>query len=176
MDAMVAYDQLPKSSEPERKQAEQVLERAIRAAESAEQEFEGTEQQLEITKVLLVALQKAERFDRWTEVYLRTLYEHPTHDVVTRFANDAVKISKLAGQKKRVLEALEYLSAFPAEFTGRAEILAALDTARPWFNQVEICQGTIGVDGSEAARCETSYQSTPTFSGSGLERRQVDIR
>ncbi|HWW01250.1 MAG TPA: hypothetical protein VNZ64_16255 [Candidatus Acidoferrum sp.] len=88
--------------------------------------------------VLLVALQKAGRFDRWTEVYLKTLYEHPTHDVVARCANDAVKISKLAGQQKRVREAREYLSAFPAEFAGRAEILAALDTAHPllkgiWF-------------------------------------------
>jgi hypothetical protein len=50
---------------------------------------------------------------------------------VARFANDAVKISKLAGQEKRVLEALKYLSAFPAEFAGRAEILVALDTAHP---------------------------------------------
>ena len=91
MDAMVAYDRLSKSSEADRKQAEEVLERAIRAAESAELEFEGTEQQLEIVPVLLVALQKAGRVDRWTEVYLKTLYEHPTHGVVARFANDAVK-------------------------------------------------------------------------------------
>jgi hypothetical protein len=176
MDAMVAYDQLPKSNEAERTQAQQVLERAIRAAEAAEQEFEGTEQQLEITQVLLVALQKAGRFDLWTELYLKTLYEHPTHDVVAHFANDAVKISKLAGQEKLVLEALEYLSAFPAEFTGRAEILAALDTARPCFSRMQICQRAVGADSSEAARCGTSYQTTPTFCDSGLGRRQIDIR
>jgi len=135
MDALGAYDRLPKSNEADKKQTEQVLERAIRAAEAAEQEFEGTEQQLEIVPVLLVALQKAGRFDRWTEVYLKTLYEHPTHDVVARFATDAVKISKLAGQERRVLEALECLGAFPVEFAGKAEILTALGTVGPCFSQ-----------------------------------------
>jgi hypothetical protein len=172
MDAMVAYDRLPKGSEADRKEAEQVLERAIRAAEAAEQEFEGTEQQLEITPVLLVALQKAGRFDRWTEVYLKTLYEHPTHDAVARFANDAVKISKQAGQQKHVIEALEYLSVFPAEYAGRAEILAALGSARPCFSLVEICQRAV----SEAARCGTRYHTKATWFSSGLEPNQIDIR
>ena len=175
MDAILAYDRLPRTSESERKQADQVLERAIRAAEAAEQEFEGTEQQLEITQVLLVALQKAARFDRWTEVYIKTLYEHPTHEVVARFAKDAVKISRPVGQEKRVVEALEYVGAFPVEFAGRAKILAALDSAHPCFGQVEICHAGVGVDGSEPAPC-WSYQSTPPASAYGLQRTQAELR
>src|SRR5882724_6170919 len=41
IDAVLAYDRLPKSSEPGRRQAEEVLERAIHAAEAAMQELEG---------------------------------------------------------------------------------------------------------------------------------------
>src|SRR5215467_6582002 len=79
MDAISAYDRLPKGSESERRKAEQVLERAIQAAERAMQEFEGTEQQCELARCLLIALQKAGRFERWTEVYVKALQEHPTH-------------------------------------------------------------------------------------------------
>lgn len=146
MDAVLEYDRLPKGSESEGRKAEQVLERAIHAAEAATQEFEGTEQQLEVAQGLLIALQKAGHFDRWTEVYLKALYEHPTHPVVSRLANEAVRISNMAGRQKPVLEALAYLSAFPAEFAGRAEIEAALNSVCPCLSQVRISRdaGEVG--------------------------------
>ncbi len=137
IEGIVAYDRLPRSSESEKRKATLVLERAIQTAETAVQEFEGTEQQLEITQTLLRALQMAGRYDRWTEVYLKALYEHPTHLVVSRFARDAVKNSELAGQRERVVEALSYLNAFPAQFAGRAEIEAALNSANPCYRQVQ---------------------------------------
>jgi hypothetical protein len=136
MDALVAYSRLPKTSDSERKQAEQILKRAIAAGEAALREFEGTEQQLEVAQRLLQALQLAGRFDRWTEVYLGALQEHPTHPFVARLAHDAVRISELAGQQERVTEALQYLSAFPADLAGRAEILSALEAARPCFTKL----------------------------------------
>lgn len=141
--------QLSKGNEIERSKADQVLERAIRAAEAAMREFKGTEQQLEAAQVLLVVLQKAERFDRWTEVFLEALYKHPTHPVVARFAHDAVRISELAGQQKQVLDALAYLSDFPAEFAGRGEIEAALSSAEPCFSQAEILRHVAAVGGPE---------------------------
>ncbi len=136
-EGIVAYDRLARNSESEKRKAARVLERAIQAAEAARQEFEGTEQQLEITQSLLHALQKAGRYDRWTEVYLKALYEHPTHLVVSRFARDAVKNSQLAGQRQRVVEALSYLDAFPAEFAGKAEIEDALNSASPCYSQAQ---------------------------------------
>jgi len=147
MDAILAYTRLPKSSASEARKAEQVLEGAIHAGEAAMQEFEGTEQQLAVAQSLLLALQKAGRFDRWTEVYLKALYEYPTHPVVSRFANEAVRISKLAGKQKQVLEALAYLSAFPAEFAGRVEIEAALSSVCPCLSQVQISRDAAGVGG-----------------------------
>jgi len=144
MDAILAYDRLPKSSESEKKRAEEVLDRAIQAGNVAMQEFEGTDQQLDVAQRLLLALQRAGYFDRWTDIYLKALYEHPTHPMVSRFAPDAVKISKLAGQQKRVLEALKYLSALPAEFAGRAAIEAALSSVRPYLSQAQIPCGAAG--------------------------------
>jgi len=49
--------------------------------------------------------------------------------VVARFAEDAIKYSALAGQRERVVEALNYLNAAPTEFPGRAQIKAALEAA-----------------------------------------------
>ena len=52
MDAILAYDRLPKSSESEKKRAEEVLDRAIQAGNVAMQEFEGTDQQLDVAQRL----------------------------------------------------------------------------------------------------------------------------
>src|SRR5215831_17719530 len=126
IDAISAYDRLRNGGESERRKAEQVLERAIQAAERAMQEFAGTEQQWELARCLLIALQKAGRFERWTEVYIKALQERPTHPIVSSLAHEAVTISQLAGQQKAVLETLNYLARFPAEFPRRASIEAAL--------------------------------------------------
>ena len=141
MDALWAYDRLPKKSESERRKAQRVLEDVILTGEAAVQEFEGTEQQLEVVHGLLLALRKAGQFDRWTEVYLRALYGHPTDPVVSRLANDAVKIGQLAGKQDRVLEALGYVSAMPAAFPGKAEVEMALNSAHPHFSGVLMSQG-----------------------------------
>ena len=90
------------------------------------QEFEGTEQQLTITQVFLSALREGAQFNRWLEVYTTALYAHPTDGALCHLAGDAIKISQAAGQQKRVIEALRYALAFPAEFAGRAKIQAAL--------------------------------------------------
>jgi len=141
MDAVSAYDQLPKNSESEKKKARELLERAINAAEMAMQEFQGTEQQLEVAHGLLLALEKAGRFDRWTEVYLHVLHEYPSQPLVSRLAKDAVKIGELAGQQKKVLEALWCLSAFPAPFAGRTEVVAALRSAHACLDPLQISCG-----------------------------------
>jgi hypothetical protein len=135
-EATATYERLAKNGETSNRQAAVVLERAIRDAETAVREFEGTEQQLDVVQDLLRLLERSGRFDLWTRFYLKALYERPTHQIVSHFASEAVRISKLAGQQKQVLDALRYLAAVPAEFAGRAEIEAALDTVQPSFAQV----------------------------------------
>jgi len=128
-ETLAAYDSLPRTSESERRKSEEILARAIHASEGAMQEFEGTPQQLVIVPTFLRALRMAGQFNRWIELYVQTLYAHPTHAVVSNLANDAAKISQVSGQQQQVLEALRYVIASPAEFEGRAEVQAALTSA-----------------------------------------------
>jgi hypothetical protein len=144
VDAVWAYDRLPKSSASEKRRAEQVLDRAIHSGVAVVHEFEGTAQQPVVAQGLLLALKKAGRFDRWTEVYLEMLFKHPTDPVVSRLADEALKISRRAGQEHRVLEALTYLSAFPAKFAGKPAIQAALEAAYPCFSQLRISRQPSG--------------------------------
>lgn len=70
-------------------------------------------------------------------MYVKALYKHPTHLVVSRLAKDAVRIGKLSGQLSRVLNALRYLCASPQEFDGKREIQAALSSVQPYFAKIE---------------------------------------
>jgi len=152
MEALWIYGQLPKGTESERKEAGQVLERIIQFAEAAVQEFEGTAQQLQVTQSLLFALQRAERYDRWTEVYLEALHEHPTHPFVARLAIDALENSKLAGQQEEVLQALSYISALEPAFAEMAEIEAELNAANQCFTHMEFT--SVVANAGEAEECE----------------------
>ena len=152
MDALWAHAQLPRNNDSEKQAAGQVLERIIHAAEAAVQEFEGTAQQLQVMQSLLFALQRAERFDRWTEIYLKALHEYPTHPFVARLASDAVKNSKLAGQQDEVLQALGYLSAFEPAFAEKAEIEAALYAADHSFTQMQFT--SVVASEGELEKCE----------------------
>jgi hypothetical protein len=99
---------------------------AIADLEWGMNEFAGTEQELCLAQELLLALKRANRFDRWVQVYLQMLYQHPTHPAVTRFIDSAIQISQLAGHEEEMLEALRYLNLSPIEFQGKENVQAAL--------------------------------------------------
>jgi hypothetical protein len=142
--AAITYGRLVGNGETSNRQAAAVLEGAIRDAETGVREFEGTEQELYIVRVLFRLLERAGRFDRWTELYLKALYEHPTHCIVSSFAGHAIRISRLAGQQEQVVDALRHLAALPAEFANRGAIEAALDSVRPSLAQGEVYSETGG--------------------------------
>jgi hypothetical protein len=144
-DAIAAYDRLPRTSESEIKTAGQVLARALHAGEAAMLDFEGTEQQAIIAQAFLHALRKAGEFNRWVEVYTKALYTHPTHRALCGLASEAIKISKAAGQQQRVLDALTYVLASPAEFAGRTAIQAALASA--------FASASVNLDAPTQGRC-----------------------
>ena len=106
-------------------------ESAIRDLERGMQEFEGTQQEAEVAQDLFSELKKAGRFDRCVELYLKVLYEHPTHPFVARFAKDAVGVGRLVGREEEVLAGLRHLSAIPLEFEGKDTVEAALIEAKP---------------------------------------------
>jgi len=101
------------------------LTNAIADLDQAMREFSGTEQEMEIAQDLLLALKKAGRYDRWLDVYLTALYEHPTLPVVSRFAGDALVIGKRCGETKRVRAGLDHLLEIPFDFKGRESIESA---------------------------------------------------
>jgi hypothetical protein len=110
---------------------EPCLEGAIRDLERGMEEFEGTEQELYCAQDLFPALKTAGRFDRWIEVYLKGLYEHPTHPVVARFAKEAIALGRATGREEEVLAGLRHLSAIPLDFEGKDTVQATLIEARP---------------------------------------------
>jgi hypothetical protein len=106
------------------------LERIVRDLEDGMHEFEGTDQKIYVAEDLLSVLKHEERFNRWLEVYLAALYEHPTHPVVSHLAGEAVRIGRLAGCEDQVVAALTYLSGIPWDFQGKDKIQAALVASR----------------------------------------------
>jgi hypothetical protein len=106
------------------------LERIVRDLEDGMNEFDGTDQKIYIAEDLLSVLKREERFNRWVEVYLAALYEHPTHPVISYLAGEAVRIGKLAGREDQVVAALTHVSGIPWDFQGKDKIDAALAGSR----------------------------------------------
>lgn len=119
------------------------LESAIRDLERARQEFAGTEQELYCAQDLLRALKAAGRFDRWIEVYLKGLYEHPTHPVVARFAKDAIAFGMAAKREEDVLAGLRHLRAIPLDFEGKATVEAILTEVKSGPDLTRLCNNPL---------------------------------
>jgi hypothetical protein len=116
----------PKYSGSSSSQETECLASVIRALEQGMHEFEGTEQELELVQELLVTLKRAEHFDRWLDVYLKTLYEHPTHPVPLHFAQEALAVSHAVGRQGEVLAGLRHLLTIPLDFDGKDGVAALL--------------------------------------------------
>jgi hypothetical protein len=108
---------------------EALLDHIIRDLEDGMSEFSGTDQEVYVAEDLLCALKRREQFDRWVMVYLKLLYEHPTHPGVTQLAAQAVTVSKLVGREKEVLAGLNHLAAIPLDFPGKDKAEAVLNRA-----------------------------------------------
>jgi hypothetical protein len=106
--------------------SEQHLESTVADLEKGMAEFIGTDQQLAVIRDLLFTLKKTKQFDRWTEVYLQALYEHPTHPVVADLAEEAIFISGLCGREKAVGTGLSHVNQIPFSFPGKGRIQAAI--------------------------------------------------
>ncbi len=94
-------------------------------------EFKGSVQEVEIAQDLLLVLKRAQRFEQWTELYLKLLYQYPMHPVLIGLAEDALVIGKAAGRPAEILAGLEHLNAIPYEFEGKARIALILESAGP---------------------------------------------
>jgi hypothetical protein len=93
-------------------------------------EFEGTEQELYLVQPFLAVLKTAKLYDRWIDVYLNALYQHPTHAMIGRLAAEALLVSKATGRQGEVLNAFEHVSRIPLKFGLQAQIRTELVNAR----------------------------------------------
>ncbi|MFO1502051.1 MAG: hypothetical protein U1G07_27375 [Verrucomicrobiota bacterium] len=91
----------------------------IRALREGMRQFEGTEQQLHLINELLYLLKKQPCGDRWLDLYLATLYRHPTSGMVTRSKGTAVAFGEALGRQEEVARAMNFLGSIPARFSAQ---------------------------------------------------------
>ncbi|MCI0540812.1 MAG: hypothetical protein L0Z50_36900 [Verrucomicrobiales bacterium] len=99
---------------------------ALRDVEKRIEEFSGTEQELLLVKEQLILLFQAGLHDRWLDVYLATLYEHPTHDLVGRCAQRAVTVAREIGREDALMAGFRHISSIPLEFNSKPIVQATV--------------------------------------------------
>jgi len=103
---------------------------AIRDLERGMREFEGTQQELDCAQELFRDLKIAGRSERCVEVYLKALYEHPTHPFVARSAAEAIRLGQSVGREGDVIAGLNHLLAIPLAFQGKETVNTVLGKAK----------------------------------------------
>ena len=98
----------------------------VTALEHGIEEFKGTEHELSLIPDLLRALKANRQFERWLEIYLGTLYTHPTDDLVLTFARDALQMGALTGRQDDVVGALRHVCSIPIEFPSKLRLQSAV--------------------------------------------------
>jgi hypothetical protein len=102
------------------------LDSIIHDLENGMNEFQGTDEELSLAEDLLRTFKMADQTDRWLEVYLKALYEHPTHPIVDLFAEQAIPMGKAAGREEEVIAGLMHVSRIPLNFQGKDKVEAVL--------------------------------------------------
>jgi hypothetical protein len=110
-------------------QRRQELEPLVRQLEAGMQDFEGTEEELELAQDLFVAYNCTAQFERWIDLYLMISYQHPVHPVPLRLAQQALALGKQVGRLQDVLQALRHVNAIPFDFEGKDKLAAVLNRA-----------------------------------------------
>lgn len=95
---------------------------AINLLDEVIPEFQGTGAELQLLQPLLFALKQEGFYDRWLDVYLDALYRHPTDEMVSSFAEEAVVISQAVGRERDLTAGLRYVSGIPVGFLTKSRI------------------------------------------------------
>jgi hypothetical protein len=98
------------------------LTNIIELLENARCDFEGTPQEIRLVQQMLLVLNEIGLKERWLELYLCTLYKHPTDDVVAHLAPDAIRIAVALGKQKEVIQALRHVVQIPFDFKSKQRL------------------------------------------------------
>lgn len=97
----------PSSSDPERR------EDLMNGLRSGMDEFEGTGQEFLLAERYLMVCAQQKKFNWWLDAYLKVLYQHPSHRLVSAFALAAVPFAREAGREADLEQALAHLQSIP---------------------------------------------------------------
>lgn len=103
---------------------------AIKMLDEVIPEFRGTGVELQLLQPLLYALKQERFYDRWLDVYLDALYRHPTHEMVSSLAEEAVGISQAVGRERELTTGIRYVSGIPLDFPTKSRIENSLIRVR----------------------------------------------
>jgi hypothetical protein len=101
------------------------VENARRYLEEGLAEFHGTEQESVVVRALLGLFSSSQDYERWLDLYLKVLYEHPTNGIAGLYAAQAVVAAKMTARQPQLLEGFDQLRRIPFEFAGRQQINGA---------------------------------------------------
>ncbi len=85
-------------------------------------EFRGTEQELFLIQHLLWTLREKDDLDAWLDLYLDTLYRHPTHPTVARGISEAWHVAQTLGRVEAITAAFRHLHSIPLDLPVKAVI------------------------------------------------------
>src|SRR5690242_1707540 len=104
-------------------------ERALELLGKAREEFRGTEPEGYLVEEMLIVLKRTGQSQRWLDLYLPFLYEHPTHPLVGRRAKEAVEMSDKVGRQVELADAFDVLRRIPLKSAPHDQALACLSTS-----------------------------------------------
>jgi hypothetical protein len=110
------------------------LEQWLRIASDLEKsrvDFLGTSEEMRITAELLAVLERTACADRWLNVYLNYVYQHPTSELAGRLVNEAAAEAVTTQREAELARALEHVSSIPLEFPGKQAIQVASARLKP---------------------------------------------
>jgi hypothetical protein len=91
--------------------------------------LKGTEQEMLLVRELLWLLKLGRHDHEWLDVYLKTLYEHPTAEVVSALADHAAVLAETVGRVSEVQAAFKHIRDIPFSFTGKERFGSAFAEA-----------------------------------------------
>jgi hypothetical protein len=93
-------------------------------------EFQCTKPEMRLVQTLLLTLKAEQRYGQWLDLYLDTLYRHPTHDLVGNLAGEAAWISRAVARQEELGMGLQHLLQVPFPFDAKLKVGEALEQCR----------------------------------------------
>jgi hypothetical protein len=88
-------------------------------------EFRGTEPEMRLVQKLLLTMKAEQLYGPWLDLYLDTLYRHPTHDLVGSFAAEAVCISGAVARQEELGVSFQHVLQIPFPFDAKLRVTEA---------------------------------------------------